>query len=99
MRETIAQLVVPKVKKQAILTLAGGTMRQKKLYWESIAVFFFGGAGMAKGSKRICESCLDRQLTRGVKVRDRAPISPVSRPKLPFQLVNIDLIGPIDPKS
>ncbi|GFW96078.1 transposon Ty3-G Gag-Pol polyprotein [Trichonephila clavipes] len=39
------------------------------------------------------------QLTRSVRVKDRSPITPVARPELPFQVVNMDLIGPIDPPS
>ncbi|GFV56321.1 RT_RNaseH domain-containing protein [Trichonephila clavipes] len=33
------------------------------------------------------------------KIEDRSPITPVARPELPFQVVNMDLIGPIDPPS
>ncbi|GFS93809.1 integrase_H2C2 domain-containing protein [Trichonephila clavipes] len=32
-------------------------------------------------------------------IKDRSPITPVARPELPFQVVNMDLIGPIDPPS
>ncbi|GFU53464.1 retrovirus-related Pol polyprotein from transposon opus [Trichonephila clavipes] len=39
------------------------------------------------------------QLTRSVRIKDRSPITPVARPELPFQVVNMDLIGPIDPPS
>ncbi|GBM12007.1 Pro-Pol polyprotein, partial [Araneus ventricosus] len=31
--------------------------------------------------------------------KKRVPITPVARPELPFQVVNIDIIGPIDPPS
>ncbi|GFV75741.1 retrovirus-related Pol polyprotein from transposon opus [Trichonephila clavipes] len=34
-----------------------------------------------------------------IKIKDRPPITPVARPELPFQVVNMDLIGPIDPPS
>ncbi|GFW81780.1 hypothetical protein TNCV_2884541 [Trichonephila clavipes] len=37
--------------------------------------------------------------TRSVRIKDRSPITPVARPELPFQVVNMDLIGPIDPPS
>ncbi|GFW70948.1 CCHC-type domain-containing protein [Trichonephila clavipes] len=39
------------------------------------------------------------QLTRSVRIKDRSPITPVARPELPFQVVNMDLIGPIDSPS
>ncbi|GFU98127.1 retrovirus-related Pol polyprotein from transposon opus [Trichonephila clavipes] len=35
----------------------------------------------------------------GSWIKDRPPITPVARPELPFQVVNMDLIGPIDPPS
>ncbi|GFW19878.1 retrovirus-related Pol polyprotein from transposon opus [Trichonephila clavipes] len=49
--------------------------------------------------KKFCESCKECQLTRLVRIKDRSPITPVARPELPFQVVNMDLIGPIDPPS
>ncbi|GFT69755.1 retrovirus-related Pol polyprotein from transposon 412 [Trichonephila clavipes] len=49
--------------------------------------------------KKFCESCKECQLTRSVRIKDRSPITPVARPELPFQVVNMDLIGPIDPPS
>ncbi|GFU25664.1 hypothetical protein TNCV_2006051 [Trichonephila clavipes] len=33
------------------------------------------------------------------KIGDRAPITPIVRPELPFEIVNIDVIGPIQPPS
>ncbi|GFS86251.1 retrovirus-related Pol polyprotein from transposon opus [Nephila pilipes] len=32
-------------------------------------------------------------------INDRSPITPVAKPEFPFQVVNLDLIGPIDPPS
>ncbi|CAL1289172.1 unnamed protein product [Larinioides sclopetarius] len=49
--------------------------------------------------KKYCDSCNECQLAQTVKTSDRTPITPVVRPELPFQVVNIDLIGPIDPPS
>ncbi|GBM97350.1 hypothetical protein AVEN_228989-1 [Araneus ventricosus] len=39
------------------------------------------------------------QLRRKDKISDRAPITPVASPELPFETVNIDLIGPTEPPS
>ncbi|GFU12201.1 retrovirus-related Pol polyprotein from transposon opus [Trichonephila clavipes] len=39
---------------------------------------------------------LEKRVIRSV---DKIPITYVSRPKLPFQVVNVDLIGPVDPVS
>ncbi|GBM61394.1 Retrovirus-related Pol polyprotein from transposon 17.6 [Araneus ventricosus] len=44
-------------------------------------------------------TCMGCQLRRKDKISDRAPITPVARPELPFETVNIDLIGPIEPPS
>ncbi|GBN11068.1 hypothetical protein AVEN_115978-1 [Araneus ventricosus] len=44
-------------------------------------------------------TCMGCQLRRKDKIDDRAPISPVVRSELPFEIVNIDLIGPIEPSS
>ncbi|GFU32785.1 hypothetical protein TNCV_318261 [Trichonephila clavipes] len=39
------------------------------------------------------------QLRKPEKIGDRAPITPIVRPELPFEIVNIDVIGPIQPSS
>ncbi|GFX56134.1 retrovirus-related Pol polyprotein from transposon opus [Trichonephila clavipes] len=39
------------------------------------------------------------QLRKVIRSVDKIPITPVSRPELPFQVVNVDLIGPVDPVS
>ncbi|GFV97981.1 retrovirus-related Pol polyprotein from transposon opus [Trichonephila clavipes] len=59
------------------------------LFWE----------GLSSNVKKFCESCKECQLTRSVRIKDRSPITPVARSELPFQVVNMDLIGPIDPPS
>ncbi|GFU67187.1 retrovirus-related Pol polyprotein from transposon opus [Trichonephila clavipes] len=59
------------------------------LFWE----------GLRSNVKKFCESCKECQLTRSVRIKDRSSITPVARPELPFQVVNMDLIGPIDPPS
>ncbi|XP_035218477.1 uncharacterized protein LOC118191743 [Stegodyphus dumicola] len=100
--QSAEQLVVPKCRRNEILELAhasvfGGHMGIKKtlerirysFYWENVK----------RDVQEFCESCESCQLTKPVKVKDRAPITPVARPGLPFQVVNVDLIGPIDPPS
>ncbi|GFT08098.1 retrovirus-related Pol polyprotein from transposon opus [Nephila pilipes] len=49
--------------------------------------------------KKFCESCKECQLTRVVRINDRSLITIVARPELQFKVVNLDLIGPIDPPS
>ncbi|GFV54165.1 integrase catalytic domain-containing protein [Trichonephila clavipes] len=40
------------------------------------------------------QTCKGCQL-KPEKIGDRAPITPIVRPELPFEIVNIDVIGPI----
>ncbi|GFV98560.1 retrovirus-related Pol polyprotein from transposon opus [Trichonephila clavipes] len=65
---------------------------------ERIKYSFFW-EGLRADVKKFCESCKECQLTRSVRIKDRSPITPVARSELPFQVVNMDLIGPIDPPS
>ncbi|GFW47547.1 retrovirus-related Pol polyprotein from transposon opus [Trichonephila clavipes] len=100
--ESIGQLVIPKCRRTEVLRLAhtsvfSSHMGPKKtlerikysLFWE----------GLSSNVKKFCESCKECQLTRSVRIKDQSPITPVSRSELPFQVVNMDLIGPIDPPS
>ncbi|GBN96521.1 hypothetical protein AVEN_249868-1 [Araneus ventricosus] len=59
----------------------------------------FYWVGMSRDIKAFCQQCKDCQLRRRINRKDRVPITPVARPELPFQVVNIDIIGPIDPPS
>ncbi|GFW80195.1 transposon Ty3-G Gag-Pol polyprotein [Trichonephila clavipes] len=65
---------------------------------ERIKYSFFW-EGLKDDVKKFCETCKECQLTGSVRSKDRSPITPVTRPELPFQVVNMDLIGPIDPPS
>ncbi|GFY33147.1 tyrosine-protein phosphatase Lar-like [Trichonephila clavipes] len=58
-------------------------------FWESLS----------SNVKKFCESCKECQLTRSVRIKDRSSSTPVARPELPFEVGNMDLIGPIDPPS
>ncbi|GFW41277.1 retrovirus-related Pol polyprotein from transposon opus [Trichonephila clavipes] len=100
--ESIGQLAIPKCRRTEVLKLAhtsvfSSHMGPKKtlerikysLFWE----------GLRANMKKFCESCKECQLTRSVRIKDRSPITPVTRPELPFQKVNMDLIGPIHPPS
>ncbi|GFW26134.1 retrovirus-related Pol polyprotein from transposon opus [Trichonephila clavipes] len=100
--ESIGQLVIPKCRRTEVLKLAhtsvfSSHMGPKKTI-ERIKYSFFW-EGLRADVKKFCESCKECQLTRSVRIKDRPPITPVARPELPFQVVNMDLIGPIDPPS
>ncbi|GFW80145.1 retrovirus-related Pol polyprotein from transposon opus [Trichonephila clavipes] len=100
--ESIGQLVIPKCRRTEVLRLAhtsvfSSHMGPKKTI-ERIKYSFFW-EGLSSNVKKFCESCKECPLTRSVRIKDRSPITPVARPELPFQVVNMDLIGPIDPPS
>ncbi|GFU84252.1 CCHC-type domain-containing protein [Trichonephila clavipes] len=69
--------------------------RRDKILGESIGQL----EGMRADVKKFCESCKECQLTRSVRIKDRSSSTPVARPELPFEVGNMDLIGPIDPPS
>ncbi|GFW67990.1 hypothetical protein TNCV_1617511 [Trichonephila clavipes] len=54
---------------------------------------------MVKEIRAYCSSCHGCQLRKVIRSIDKIPITPVSRPELPFQVVNVNLIGPVDPVS
>ncbi|GFV74559.1 retrovirus-related Pol polyprotein from transposon opus [Trichonephila clavipes] len=102
LRESIGQLVSPKGRRTEVLSIAhtsvfSSHMGPKKtlerieysLFWE----------GLRADMTEFCESCKECKINRSVRITDRSPITPVTRPELPFQVVNMDLIGPIDPPS
>ncbi|GFY29022.1 retrovirus-related Pol polyprotein from transposon opus [Trichonephila clavipes] len=100
--ESIGQLVIPKCRRTEVLRLAhtsvfSSHMGPKKTI-ERIKYSFFW-EGLRADVKKFCESCKECQLTRSVRIKDRSPITPVARSELPFQVVNMDLISPIDPPS
>ncbi|GFV43485.1 retrovirus-related Pol polyprotein from transposon opus [Trichonephila clavipes] len=88
--ESIGQLVIQKCRRTEVLKLAhtsvfSSHMGPKKTI-ERIKYSFFWD-GLRADVKKFCESCKECQLTRS------------ARPELPFHVVNMDLIGPIDPPS
>ncbi|GFY07339.1 retrovirus-related Pol polyprotein from transposon opus [Trichonephila clavipes] len=100
--ESIGQLVIPKCRRTEVLSLAHTSVFSRhmgpKKTLERIKYSFFW-EGLRADVKKFCESCKECQLTRSVRIKDRSPITPVARPELPFQVVNMDRIGPIDPPS
>ncbi|GFT61771.1 retrovirus-related Pol polyprotein from transposon opus [Trichonephila clavipes] len=100
--ESIGQLVIPKCRRTEVLKLAhtsvfSSHMGPKKTL-ERIKYSFFW-EGPRADVKKFCESCKECQLTRSVRIKDRSSSTPVARPELPFEVGNMDLIGPIDPPS
>ncbi|GFT38223.1 retrovirus-related Pol polyprotein from transposon opus [Trichonephila clavipes] len=100
--ESIGQLVIPKCRRTEVLRLAhtsvfSSHMGPKKTL-ERIEYSFFW-EGLSSDVKKFCESCKECQLTRSVRIKDQSSSTPVARPELPFEVGNMDLIGPIDPPS
>ncbi|GFV53369.1 retrovirus-related Pol polyprotein from transposon opus [Trichonephila clavipes] len=100
--ESIEQLVISKCNRTEVLKLAhtsvfSSRMGPKKTL-ERIKYSFFW-EGLRADVKKFCESCKECQLTRSVRIKDRSSSTPVARPELPFEVGNMDLIGPIDPPS
>ncbi|GFS88206.1 retrovirus-related Pol polyprotein from transposon 412 [Trichonephila clavipes] len=95
----IKQLVIPEMRKRKILEIA-----HKSVFGAHLGAhktiqgikFSFYWPGMVKEIRAYCHGCQLRKVIRSV---DKIPITPVSRPELPFQVVNGDLIGPVDPVS
>ncbi|GBO43648.1 hypothetical protein AVEN_257660-1 [Araneus ventricosus] len=55
--------------------------------------------GISQDVETFCKRCKECQLRSPEKKTDRIPITPVSRPDLPFPVVNVDIIVPIEPPS
>ncbi|GFW54790.1 retrovirus-related Pol polyprotein from transposon opus [Trichonephila clavipes] len=100
--ESIGKLVIPKCRRTEVLKLAHTSVFSShtgpKKTLEQIK-YSFCWEGLRSNVKKFCESCKECQLTRSVRIKGRSLITPMARPELPFQVVNMDLIGPIDPPS
>ncbi|GFW30011.1 retrovirus-related Pol polyprotein from transposon opus [Trichonephila clavipes] len=98
----IKQLVIPEMRKRKIPEIAyesvfGAHLGAHKTIQR--IKFSFYWSGMVKEIKAYCSSCHGCQLRKVIRSVDKIPITSVSRPELPFQVVNVDLIGPVDPIS
>ncbi|GFU21190.1 transposon Ty3-I Gag-Pol polyprotein [Trichonephila clavipes] len=102
LNEPVMQLVLPRCRTDKVMKLAnecvfGGHMGVKKTK-ERIKYNFFW-PNMSGEIAEFVQTCKGYQLRKPEKVGDRAPITPIIRPELPFEIVNIDVIGPIQPPS
>ncbi|XP_040061897.1 uncharacterized protein LOC120836874 [Ixodes scapularis] len=96
------QVVLPASRREKVLELAhdspwGGHFSQKKTKKRIKGAFFW--PTMAQDVRKHCQSCHACQVKSRANVLDRVPITPLSRPVLPFQTIFIDCIGPLDPPS
>ncbi|GBM57634.1 Gypsy retrotransposon integrase-like protein 1 [Araneus ventricosus] len=100
--DAITQLVLPLSRRAQVLRLAhesvfGSHMGVKKTK-ERIRYSFYWPM-MSREIAEYCKSCKECQLRSHEKMIDKIPITPVLRPELPFECVNVDIIGPIEPPS
>lgn len=98
----VSQLVVPKDKRTEVMHLAheslcGGHLGSKKTRARIRYNFFW--PGMAKEILEHCRSCHECQIRSDKRRTDKVPITPLTRPEHPFQVVNVDVIGPLDTPS
>ncbi|GFU74918.1 retrovirus-related Pol polyprotein from transposon 17.6 [Trichonephila clavipes] len=54
---------------------------------------------MSREIVEFVQTCKGCQLRKPEKIGDRTPITPIVRPELPFEIINIDVIGPIQTPS
>ncbi|GFX76595.1 retrovirus-related Pol polyprotein from transposon opus [Trichonephila clavipes] len=98
----IKQLMIPEMRKRKILEIAHESVFGAHLGAHKTIQrikFSFYWPGMVREIKACCSSCHGCQIRKVIRSVDKIPITPVSRPELPFQVVNVDLIGPVDPVS
>ncbi|XP_064470179.1 uncharacterized protein LOC135384927 [Ornithodoros turicata] len=99
---TIKQLVVPRERRGEVLRVAhdspfAGHLGERKTL-QRIKLSFHWPT-LKADVKEYCRTCHECQIRSPAKKLDRVPIVPLSRPEVPFQIVNIDCIGPLDPSS
>ncbi|XP_064485934.1 uncharacterized protein LOC135398463 [Ornithodoros turicata] len=99
---TVRQLVLPEGRREEVLRLAhdspwGGHLGLRKTLARIKANFYW--PGIESDVKGYCRSCHGCQQISDKRATDRIPITPLTRPAYPFQAVNVDIIGPLDPKS
>jgi len=75
----------------------GGHLAEKKTR-ERIRLSFYW-PNLRQSVKQYVATCHECQLRSRIKVSDRVPIAPITPVNLPFQVMNMDCIGTIEPSS
>src|SRR6201993_1498181 len=99
---TVKQLVIPAEERQQIITLAhdsvwGSHFASNETAKRILAHFYW--PKLLRDVDRYCHSCAACQKRAPTTKRDRVPITAVDRPLQAFSVCEVDLFGPIDPKS
>jgi len=96
--QRIWQLVVPTNKREQVLKLAheqGAHLGTRKTS-ERIRLSFWWN-GLKDDVQKYISSCHACQLRRRLRASDHVPIVPIPRATRPFEMIVIDVIGPIEP--
>ncbi|GFU90721.1 integrase catalytic domain-containing protein [Trichonephila clavipes] len=96
LNEPVMQLVSPRCRIDKVMKLA-----HESVFWRSYGVkktkerikYNFFWPNMSGKIAEFVQTCKGCQLRKPEKIRDRAPITPIVHPELPFEIVNIDVIG------
>jgi len=100
--ERVCQLCVPECKRNSVMQLAhdsvfSGHLAERKTR-ERIRLSFYWPK-LRQYVKQYVATCHDCQLRSRPKTLDRVPITPITRADLPFQVLHMDCVGPINPPS
>ena len=100
--QPVSQLCVSEGRRVSVLRLAhdsvfGGHLGERKTR-ERIRLSFFWPE-LRKSVLAYVRHCANCQLRSRPMTTDRVLISPVTRCDVPFQVLNMDCIGPLDPPS
>jgi len=100
--QPVCQLCVPTTRREPILKLAhnsvyGGHLGERKTCQRIKLSFYW--PGLKKSVREYVMSCQDCQLRARRLATDRVTITPITKDQVPFQTLNMDCIGPLEPPS
>jgi len=100
--QSVCQLCVPVGRRENVLkfghdSVFGGHMGERKASQRIKLSFYW--PGLKKSVRQYTASCKDCQLRSRKLTTDRVPITPITRDEVPYQTLNMDCIGPLDPPS
>jgi len=95
--QRVWQSVVPQNRRERVLKLAHevGAHLGIRRTSERIRLSFWWN-GIKEDVRKLVSSCHSCQLRRRLRASDRVPITPISRATRPFEMIVIDVIGPIE---
>lgn len=100
--QAVMQLVLPESRRGDVLRMAhesnwAGHLGFRKTKARIKYSFFW--PAIEGDVRRYCASCHACQTRSDLRTADRIPIEPLARPRYPFERVNVDIIGPLQPPS